>query len=112
MAVAWAALGLLALVSFSFIGIVWNKIDKLGSDLRQEIGRLDGKIDQLGSELRSELRQEIGQVRQEISQVRQEIGRLDGKIDKLGSDLGQEIMAQSIRIDGLAVAEGQHPANA
>ena len=58
MAVAWAALGLLALVSFSFIGIVWNKIDKLGSDL------------------------------------------------------GQEIMAQSIRIDGLAVAEGQHPANA
>ena len=55
MAVAWAALGLLALVSFSFIGIVWNKIDKLGSDLRQEIGRLDGKIDKLGSDLGQEI---------------------------------------------------------
>ncbi len=52
MAVTWAALGVLALVSFGFMGLVWSKIDALGSQLQNQIGRLDTKIDALGRELR------------------------------------------------------------
>ncbi len=67
MAVTWAALGLMALVSFGFMGLVWSKVDALGSEFCIE----------------------IGQVRSEIGQVRREIGRLGTKIDALGRELRQ-----------------------
>ena len=94
---AWAAIGVAFLVLLGFLAesrasrrSLDAKIDKLGSDLRGDIGKLDTKIDNLGADLRGD------------------IGRLDAKIDAQGVALGTGLDAQTARIDHLSERVEEH----
>ena len=134
MAVTWAALGLLAVISVAFMGITWNHMDNLAAELRSEVGQLRSDVASEIGLLRSDVTSEMGQLRSEIGrldakfeaeigqlrsdvtsgmgQLRSEIGRLDAKIDGLGAELRGAIVAQSLRIDNLATTLHGHSATA
>ncbi len=105
---AWAAIGVAFLALLGLLAesrasrrSLDAKIDKLGSDLRGDIGRLDAKIDNLGADLRSD----IGKLG---SDLRGDIGRLDAKIDAQGAALGARLDAQTARIDHLSERVEEH----
>lgn len=75
-----------------------ESINKLSEKQEMDFRYLNDKIDRVASELRQEmgqLRQEMGQLRQEIGQLRQEIDRLDEKIDRVNQRMDTVIQMLS-----------------
>ncbi len=98
-AVTWSALGLLAVISVSFLGFTWGqmsnvtaridetntridetntRIDKLGSDMNARLDQMNARIDQQGAEIRAE----IAELRTIVISTN---GRLDTLIERVAN---------------------------
>ncbi len=73
------------------VDLLYEKIDEVKNDLKQDIGHLNDKVD----EVKSELKQDGGRLNNKIDEfkndLKQDIGRLNDKIDEVKNDLKQEI---------------------
>ncbi|MHB8262602.1 MAG: hypothetical protein ACYDGY_02480 [Acidimicrobiales bacterium] len=112
-AVTWSALGILALVSMSFVGFAWVQLSRLSSDMNARFDQTNAAIAKLGSDLNTridktnsdmnaridkassdmnaridqqgaETRSEIGGVRTEIAELRVLVISTNSRIDSLG----------------------------
>ncbi len=92
-AVTWSALGLLAVISVSFLGFTWGqmsnvtaridetntRIDKLGSDMNARLDQMNARIDQMNARID----QQGAEIRAEIAELRTIVISTNGRLDTL-----------------------------